>query len=314
MKVRGRGMTADKSDDQQDQILDVLPEAELLAIPESNFSPGVLTAVWERKAALKEEQIETELVLKHDRLQQRAELSQEHDGDRRRAETVFRERMHEIEDRSEALLVRVQEEELLAHEHRRQVESHALVLSDGRRAYVDGKDNYRDEKGTTIRGDDKEEASRLHAAHPDASTWSEHAEAVQREESAQQLREKVEKLHQDAAREDGKGLSTDQLDARSQDYERRLSNYENNLQALADKNAADSSQGQVTDATLGGSDYMAAYGATDRTTSYAATLDKTSRAGTMTKDFATAAAGQGAPVKPAAPVPATAIPGSAPSA
>jgi hypothetical protein len=307
-------MTADKSEDQQDQILDFLPEAELLAIPESNFSPGVLAAIWERKAAFKEEQAETDLIIRHDRLQQRAELSREHDGDRQHAETLFRQRMLEVEERSERLLQRAQEEELLAREHLNRVESHALVLGDGRRAYVDGKDNFRDESGATLRDGDKEEASRLHAAHPDASTWSEHTEAVQRQENAQQLREKVEKLRQDAAREDGKDLSTDQLDAKGKDYVRRLSNYENDLQTLADKNAGGSTHEQVTDDTLGGSDYMAAYGGTDRTTSYAAKLDTAPRTATVSKDFAAAAAGQGAPVKPVPAGTAPATPGTAPSA
>lgn len=35
-------MTADKSEDKQNQILDSLPEAELVDIPESNFGPAIL--------------------------------------------------------------------------------------------------------------------------------------------------------------------------------------------------------------------------------------------------------------------------------
>jgi hypothetical protein len=146
-------MTADKSEEQPEQILEFLPEAELLAIPESNFSPGILAAIWQRKATLKEEQVETELTLRHDRLQQRAELSREHDAEHLRAEILFRERMQEVEERSERLLVCAQEEELLAREHLKQVESRALVLADGRRAYVDGTDNYRDENGAALRWD-----------------------------------------------------------------------------------------------------------------------------------------------------------------
>jgi hypothetical protein len=38
----GQEMTADKSEDKQNQILDSLPEAELVDIPESNFGPAIL--------------------------------------------------------------------------------------------------------------------------------------------------------------------------------------------------------------------------------------------------------------------------------
>jgi hypothetical protein len=305
-------MTADKSEDQQDQILDFLPEAELLDIPESNFSPGVLAAIWQRKAALKEEQAETGLTLRHDRLQQRTELSREHDDDRRRAEFLFRQKMAEIEERSERLLQRAQDEELLAREHLKQVQSRALVLVDGRRAYVDGKDNYRDESGATLRDGDKEEASRLHAAHPNAATWSERAEAVQRQEKTRVITEKIENLRRDAAGEDGKHLSARELDDKSKVYEQRLSGYENDLKAMEDKNAVGPAHQQVTDDVLGGADYMAAY-ERERTTSFAATLATAPRTTTVAKDFAAATAGQAAPVKPRAPGPAPANPNNAPS-
>jgi hypothetical protein len=305
---RGQGMTADQSNDQQEELLDFLPEAELLEIPESNFGPGLLSALWQRKATVAEERAEAELTLRHDRFQH-MELSKKHDDERFRAEVLFHEKMQEIQDRTDQLLIRAQEEERLAKEHMQLVETRALVLGDGRRAYVDGKDSYRDESGAILQGVDKEEAHRLHEARPEAATWSERAGAIQREESTQNLRAKIEKLHEDAAKEDSRGLSPDQLDAKSADYEHRLAESESKLQALAAQNA-DGAQ-QISDETLGG-DYMATYGGTQRTTSFAATLD-TSRNTTMSNEFTAAAAGQGAPVKLAPATPAPAIP-AAPSA
>jgi hypothetical protein len=308
---RGQGMTADQPDDQQEELLDFLPQAELLEIPESNFSPGLLSFIWQRKAAISEEQAEVNLALRRDRFQQQVEQSKKRDDEHLRAEILFHEKMQEIQERTEQLLIRAQEEELLANEHMRQVEKRALVLCDGRRAYVDGKDDYRDEKGAVLQGADKEEAQRLREAKPNAATWSEHAEAAQRQEEARHLKEDVQKLHDDAGKENGQGLSTDELDAKRKNYDLSLSDYESKLRDLADKNATGSEK--VTDDALGGSDYMAAYGGTERTISFASTLDKP-QAATMGAAFTAAAAGQGAPVKPASAVPAPANPATAPSA
>ena len=47
-----------------------------------------------------------------------------------------------------------------------------------------------------------------------AATWAEKTDAEQQVEQTRQLREKVQKLHDDAGKEDGKGLSAKELDAK----------------------------------------------------------------------------------------------------
>jgi cytochrome b involved in lipid metabolism len=125
-----------------------------------------------------------------------------------------------------------------------------------------------------------------------AARWTEKTDAEQQVEQTVQLREKVEKLHDAAGKEDGNGLSAKELQAKGKDYEGRLSGYEKQVERQAqERTAALSVHEQITDATYGGSDYMVAYEGKDRTTSYAAALDGSQNTGNLKKDFAPAASG-----------------------
>ena len=62
--------------------------------------------------------------------------------------------------------------------------------------------------------------------NPNAATWAEKIDAEQQYEQTRQLKEKVQKLHDDDAKEDGTGLSAEELEAKSKDYDSRLSGYE----------------------------------------------------------------------------------------
>lgn len=205
---------------------------------------------------------------------------------------------------------------IVAREHLRGIDERAIALKDGRHVYVGSKGDYLDAHGRTLDGQDRDDAHALHQQNPKAATWAEKSDAEQQVENLRQLKERVQTLDHDAGKEDGKGLSTDELDSKHKDYAGRLSACEKEFQDQKEHRVAGIGK-QVTDETYGGSDYMSAYEPSGRTTSYASTLDNANGAATLKKDFAPAAAGQG-PKAPNRSVPQTATanpsPGSAPSA
>jgi hypothetical protein len=307
-------MGSDKTIDQQLQDLEAVSESELLALPEANIPVGLLAAIWERTAAIKERKTEEDTVLRLDTQERRAEQSKERERDKARelAFEQFQATMHDVQERSEKLLERLAQREIVAREHLREIDERAIVLKDGRHVYVGGKGDYLDAQGRALDGQDRDDAHALHQQNPKAATWAEKTDAEQQVEQTRQLREKVQKLHDDAGKEDGKGLSTKELDAKGNDYEKRLAEYEKAFQH--DTTATNSPHEQITDETYGGSDYMAAYEGKDRTTSYAATLDGSQPTGNLKKDFAPAAAGQGGQATAKTqPAPANAYSNSTPS-
>lgn len=286
-------MTTDKTVEQQLQDLEAMPEEELLVLPEANIPAGLLAAIWERTVAIKEKKQEEDTALRIDTQERRSEQSKKRDEECRRQEAFeqFQAAMHQVQDRSEKLLERLAQQEIVAREHLREIDERAIVLKDGRRVYVGGKGDYLDAQGKALDGQDRDDAHALHQLNPKAATWAEKSDAEQQVEQTRQLREKVQKLHDAAGGEDGKGLSARELDAKGNDYEKRLAEYEKEFRH--DAAATNAPHEQITDATYGGSDYMAAYEGKDRTTSYAGTLDGSQTTGNLKKDFAPAAAGQG---------------------
>jgi hypothetical protein len=294
---------ANKTIDQQLQELDTLPEAELLVIPEQNIPAGLLAAIWERTAAVKERKEAADSVLGRDDRQQRAVESKEHERQRRREQAFerFEATMRDVQQRSDRLAERIAEQEILARDRLRQIDARAIVLKDGRRIFVGQNGDYLNVQGGAIEGKDRDEARALHKQNPRVATWAERTDAEQQYEQTRQLREKVQKLHEHAGKEDGEGLSAEELEAKTKDYDSRLSGYEKEFQRQTeDRTAALSGHQQITDDTYGGADYMAAYENTDRTTSYAAKLDGTNNIAALRSTFAPAATGQGtqAAVKP----------------
>ena len=109
-------MGSDKTIDQQLQDLEAVSESELLALPEANIPVGLLAAIWERTAAIKEKKTEEDTVLRLDTQERRAEQSKERERDKARelAFEQFQATMHDVQERSERLLERLAQREIVA--------------------------------------------------------------------------------------------------------------------------------------------------------------------------------------------------------
>ncbi len=214
-------MGSDKTIDQQLQDLEAVSESELLVLPEANIPVGLLAAIWERTAAIKEKKTEEDTVLRLDTQERRAEQAKERERDdaRERAFEQFQTTMHEVQERSERLLERLAEREISDRQRLREIDERAIVLKDGRHVYVGGKGDYLDAQGRALDGQDRDDAHALHLQNPKAATWAEKSDAEQQVENLRQLKEKVQTLDHDAGKEDGKGLSADQLEAKRKDYQ-----------------------------------------------------------------------------------------------
>jgi hypothetical protein len=131
-------MGSDKTIDQQLQDLEAMPESELLVLPEANIPAGLLAAIWERTAVIKEKKQEDEAVLRLDTQERRVEQSKERARNEARelAFEQFQTTMHEVQERSEKLLERLAQREIVAREHLREIDERAIVLKDGRHVYV----------------------------------------------------------------------------------------------------------------------------------------------------------------------------------
>ena len=163
----------------EEDDLDALPEGELLTLPEGSIAPGWLTEFFARRAALIHQQDSNELALElsgdsslhlmifrdSDPKEKRRRKDEE---DRRRL--LAEQELQEYRDRSDRLLARIEQEQIVVEKHRKEIEDNALKLHDGRRVYVDG-NQYRDEQGRVLEGRDRDEAAALHNQKPNASTW-----------------------------------------------------------------------------------------------------------------------------------------------
>jgi hypothetical protein len=112
-----------------------LSDAELLAMPAENVSPATLTRVWELHARHTQEKaqeaVETMAVQQHRQVDQKEHAQEE--------------------------------------ERRREIETRAIRLHDGRRVYVDGEE-FRDGEGRALSGSDRTEAAQK--AKPDSAQWA----------------------------------------------------------------------------------------------------------------------------------------------
>jgi hypothetical protein len=282
----------------REEDIDALSEDKLLALPEANVTPANLPKLRSLHAAALQRRNAEELAREMDPSYTGPRFfthAPRGEAERRARESeeflrLYEESMRQARDRSSELLDRIDHEQLMNRKRLEEIDARALTLKDGRKVYVGEDGDYLDREGHKLQGNDKDEASGLHELDPNAATWAERTEVERKNETLRQLRERVETLRDDAGKESGQGLSPDTLKARSDDYAKRLSGYEKEFQSqLQDRTAALSAQGQVTDDSFGGSDYMAAYGSSGRNTSHAATLDSQPNNGTLKKDFAPAA-------------------------
>jgi hypothetical protein len=246
-------MSTPKEDD-----LDALPEGELLTLPDGAIPPGWLTEFFARRAAA---------IYQHDGNELALELSGDsslhlmifRDMDprekRRRKEEEDRLRLlaeqelQEYRDRSDRLLVRIEQEQIAVEKRRKEIEDNALKLRDGRRVYVDGS-QYRDEQGRVLEGRDRDEAAALHNQNPNASTWQDRQKTIEEADELARLKQKV--LNDRQAAEGGGDLSA---------ATGRLSGYEKEFQNDLETTRTEIAAKAPTDLSASYSaDYMAAYG------------------------------------------------------
>jgi hypothetical protein len=279
------------------QDIESMTPDELLSIPDSNLPAGALTAIWTRRAGIIEERNAEELAreLNPDytgpRLLTRAptteaeRLAREHEESLR----LYTETMDQVRAQSSELLDRIDHQQRLDRKRLKEIEDKAIHLHDGRIAYVGQNGTYLDGQGRQLQGADAQEADDRHSQNPNASTW-EQKERMQRQyDEEQQLREKVQRLHDEAKGDDGEALSDKERTAKAKNAQDQLSGFEKEFDRQSETRSATlSSQGEVSDHTYGGADYMAAYG---RSTSYASTLDN-AKTKPLTARFTPAAVGQ----------------------
>jgi hypothetical protein len=219
----------------------------------------------------------------------------------RRAWLAYEESMREIRDRSDRLLAQIEVRQREIEKRRDEIEDNALSLH-GHRVYVDG-DHYRNEQGRVLEGRDHDEATALHRAKPDASTWEEKQDIERRADDAKRLKENVNRELQEAEKS-GQGLSADEQGRQRREAEQRITGYEkefNDKVETTRSSAAAKAQGDL--AATYSTDYAAAYGSaeTGRTTSYAKA--QAGEGQTLATNFTPAAEGQSGPEKKTVPQP-----------
>src|SRR5579871_6248373 len=162
-----------------DGDFDALPEGELMTLPEGAIPPGWLSEFFARRAALVQKRDSNELALELSGdssihlmifrdMDPREKRRRKEEEDRRRL--LAEQELQEYRERSDRLLVRIEQEQIAIEKHRKEIEDNALKLRDGRRVYVDG-NQYRDEQDRVLEGRDRDEAAALHNQKPNASTW-----------------------------------------------------------------------------------------------------------------------------------------------
>jgi hypothetical protein len=236
-----------------------MPEDEFLEMPEQAV-PGDLSRLWAIRSNLLHQREADELnhelagdaparmIFPWTNPQEKRRIEEK----RRREQLAYEEEMIENEQRTERLLLRIDEEQAKIDERRREIENNALRLRDGRRAYIDG-DRYRDGAGRVLTGADEAEAARQHDYHPDASTWADKQEIDRRADENQKLKDKILK-----DREEGQGTS-EQAAQRLDGYEKEFAEKVQARQEAMDVAAIGGNNTQpVTD--YGTTDYMNAFG------------------------------------------------------
>lgn len=86
--------------------------------------------------------------------------------------------LQEYCERSDRLLARTEQQQIVVEKRRKEIEDNALKLRDGRRVYVDGS-QFRDEQGRVLEGRDRDEAAALHNQNPNASTWQDRQKTIE---------------------------------------------------------------------------------------------------------------------------------------
>ncbi|MEO8595477.1 MAG: hypothetical protein ABI759_19310 [Candidatus Solibacter sp.] len=246
-------MTTPTEDD-----LDALPEDELLTLPEGSIPPGWLTEFFGRRAALIHQQDSNELALElsgdsslrlmifrdTDPKEKRRRKDEED-----RLRLLAEQELRDYRDRSDRLLARIEQQQIVVEKHRKEIEENALKLRDGRRVYVDG-NQYRDEQGRVLEGRDRDEAAALHSQKPDASTWQDRQKTIDEADELARLKQKVLNDRQEAER----GGDVTAADA-------RLSGYEKETQNILEEKTTDiAAKAPAELASSYSTDYMAAYG------------------------------------------------------
>jgi hypothetical protein len=237
---------------------DTLPEGELLALPEGSIPPGWLSEFFARRAAAVYQQDSNELALELSGdsslhlmifrdMDPREKRRRKEEEDRRRL--LAEQELQEYRERSDCLLARIEQQQLVVEKHRKEIEENALKLRDGRRVYVDGS-QYRDEQGRVLEGRDRDEAAALHTQKPNASKWQDRQKTIAEADELERLKQKVLIDRQEAER----GGDVNAAKERLSGYEREFqNNLENKPAVIAAKAPADLAASYSTD-------YMAAYG------------------------------------------------------
>src|ERR1700719_1052232 len=178
---------------------DVLPEGELLTLPDGAIPPGWLTEFFARRAALIQQQDSNELALELSgdsslhlmifrNMDPNEKRRRKEEDDRRRL--LAEQELQEYCERSDRLLAWIEQEQLVVEKHRKEIEDNALKMHDGRRVYVDG-NQYRDEQGRVLEGRDRDEAAALHNQKPNASTWQDRQKTIEEADELARLTQKV---------------------------------------------------------------------------------------------------------------------------
>ena len=242
----------------EEDDLDALPEGELLTLPDGAIPPGWLTEFFARRAAVVHEQDSNELALELSGdsslhlmifrdMDPKEKRRRKEEEDRRRL--LAEQELQEYRERSDRLLARIEEQQIVVEKHRKEIEDNTLKLYDGRRVYVDG-NQYRDEQGRVLEGRDQDEAAALHNQNPKASTWQDRQKTIEEADELARLKQKVLNDRQEAER--GGDVST--ANVRLSGYEKEFQNsLETTRTEIAAKAPADLAASYSTD-------YMAAYG------------------------------------------------------
>ena len=222
---------------QTEDDLDALPEGELLTLPDGAIPPGWLTEFFARRAAVVHQQDSNELALELSGdsslhlmifrdMDPKEKRRRKEEEDRRRL--LAEQELQEYRDRSDRLLARIEQEQLVVEKHRKEIEDNALKLHDGRRVYVDG-NQYRDEQGRVLEGRDRDEAAALHNQKPNASTWQDRQKTIEEADELERLKQKVLNDRQEAERGGDVSAANDRLSG----YEKE---FQNNLETTPDRN------------------------------------------------------------------------------
>jgi hypothetical protein len=242
----------------EEDDLDALPEGELLTLPDGAIPPGWLSEFFARRAALIHQQDSNELALELSGdsslhlmifrdMDPKEKLRRKEEEDRRRL--LAEAELQEYRDRSDRLLARIEEEQLVVEKHRKEIEDNALKLHDGRRVYVDG-NQYRDEQGRVLEGRDRDEAAALHNQKPNASTWQDRQKIIEQADELDRLRQKVLNDRQEAERGGDVSAANDRLSGYEKEFQNNLETKPTDIAAKAPTDLAASYS----------ADYMAAYG------------------------------------------------------